>query len=45
MSAPEAKEFGLIDEVMGDASDVLSLTTPEISVSFFQKEEQQKLIS
>ena len=45
MSAPEAKEFGLIDEVMGDTSDVLSLTAPEISVSFFQKEEQQKLIS
>ena len=44
MSAPEAKDFGLIDEVMGDTSDVLSLTTPEISVSFFQKEEQ-KLIS
>ena len=45
MSAPEAKDFGLIDEVMGDTSDVLSLTAPEISVSFFQKEEQQKLIS
>jgi ATP-dependent Clp protease protease subunit len=36
MSAPEARDFGLIDEVMGDVSDVVMLNTPEISMRLFQ---------
>jgi ATP-dependent Clp protease, protease subunit len=37
LSAPEAKQFGLIDEILGDVSDVISLTNPEISMQFFQQ--------
>jgi ATP-dependent Clp protease protease subunit len=36
LSAPEAKEFGLIDEILGDVSDVVMLSNPEISLGFFQ---------
>lgn len=32
MSAPEAKEYGLIDEVLGDASDVVTLENHPFSV-------------
>jgi ATP-dependent Clp protease protease subunit len=39
MSAPEAKDFGLIDEVLGDTSDVIVLNNPEIDVRLFQKAE------
>ncbi len=34
MSAPEALDFGLIDEVLGDVSDVVMLTNPGIRVNF-----------
>lgn len=43
MSAPEAKAFGLIDEVMGDISDVVVLDNPELTMSLFQKPGQEKL--
>ena len=36
MSAPEAKDYGLIDEVMGDTSDVIMLDAPVLSMKFFQ---------
>ena len=39
MSAPEAKDFGLIDEVLGDISDVVVLSNPELDVKLFQKTE------
>ncbi|UGU16337.1 ATP-dependent Clp protease proteolytic subunit [Sinomicrobium kalidii] len=35
MSAPEAKSYGLVDEIMGDISDVLTLKNPGGKVSFF----------
>lgn len=47
MSAPEAKAFGLIDEVMGDVSDIVVLNNPEFTMSLFQPslQEDGKLIS
>lgn len=47
MSAPEAKAFGLIDEVMGDVSDIVVLNNPEFTMSLFQPSLQAdgKLIS
>jgi len=47
MSAPEAKAFGLIDEVLGDVSDVVVLNNPEFTMSLFQPALQvvEKLIS
>jgi ATP-dependent Clp protease protease subunit len=36
LSAPEAKEFGLIDEVLGDVSDVVILNNATFSVDFFK---------
>jgi ATP-dependent Clp protease protease subunit len=38
MSAPEAQAFGLIDEVMGDTSDVVVLNNAEFEVSLFQSQ-------
>jgi ATP-dependent Clp protease protease subunit len=35
MSAPEAKNFGLIDEVLGDVSDVVVVDTPGFSMKLF----------
>src|SRR6188768_139294 len=35
MSAPEAKAFGLIDEVLGDTSDVVMLDSPGLNVKMF----------
>lgn len=35
MSAPEAQQFGLIDEVIGDISDVISLKKGEFEVKIF----------
>jgi ATP-dependent Clp protease protease subunit len=35
LSAPEAKAFGLIDEVLGDTSDVVMLENPALSVKLF----------
>lgn len=37
LSAPEAKDFGLIDEVLGDVSDIITLSKPEFSVSLLQE--------
>ena len=34
LSAPEAKEFGLVDEILGDVSDVVRLGASELSVVF-----------
>jgi ATP-dependent Clp protease, protease subunit len=34
LSAPEAKEFGLIDEVLGDTSEVVKISTTALDVSF-----------
>jgi ATP-dependent Clp protease protease subunit len=36
LSAPEAQAYGLIDSVLGDVSDVIQLSNPEISMQFFQ---------
>lgn len=36
LSAPEAKAFGLIDEILGDISDVIQLDNASFSVNFFQ---------
>lgn len=36
LSAPEAKAFGLIDEVLGDISDVIVLDNPEFHLSLLQ---------
>ncbi len=36
LSAPEAKSFGLIDEVLGDVSDVVVMNNPEFTMSLFQ---------
>lgn len=33
MSAPEAKAFGLVDEVLGDTGDVIALNSPALDVS------------
>jgi ATP-dependent Clp protease protease subunit len=38
MNAPEAKDFGLVDEVMGDVSDVVVLSRSEITMSIFKKQ-------
>ncbi len=35
MSAPEAKDFGIIDEVLGDASDVVVLDRPELRMQLY----------
>lgn len=35
MSAPEARAFGLIDEVLGDASNVVVVNTSPLEVSLF----------
>jgi ATP-dependent Clp protease protease subunit len=35
LSAPEAKSYGLIDEVLGDTSDVVRVDRPEPSVSLY----------
>jgi ATP-dependent Clp protease protease subunit len=36
LSAPEAREFGLIDSVLGDISDVVMISKPEIEMSLFR---------
>jgi len=35
MTAPEARDFGLIDEVLGDISDVVMLTSPAFTMNLF----------
>jgi ATP-dependent Clp protease protease subunit len=37
MSAPEAREFGLIDEVLGDTSNVVVLSSSALEVRLFEK--------
>ena len=37
LSAPEARAFGLIDEVLGDVSDVVVLSRPEFEMSLYQQ--------
>lgn len=34
LSAPEAKAFGLVDEILGDISDVVKLDSSELTVGF-----------
>lgn len=41
LSAPEAKDFGLIDEVLGDISDVIMLNKTELDISLIKKAEKQ----
>lgn len=36
LSAPEAKAFGLIDDVLGDTSDVVILEKPEMTMRLFE---------
>lgn len=36
LSAPEAKAFGLVDEVLGDISDVVQLNNPTMDIKMFQ---------
>lgn len=36
LSAPEARAFGLIDEVLGDVSDVVVMHNPDFTMSLFQ---------
>lgn len=38
LNALEAKAFGLVDEVLGDASDVVSITSTQLSVGFGAKQ-------
>ena len=40
LTAPDAKEFGLIDEVLGDASDVVLLDNPAFNMRLFQGAEK-----
>jgi ATP-dependent Clp protease, protease subunit len=35
LSAPEAKAFGLIDEVLGDISDVVQIRNGELNIGFY----------
>ncbi len=32
LTAPEAKDYGLIDEILGDVSDIITLTNPAIEM-------------
>jgi ATP-dependent Clp protease protease subunit len=41
LSAPEAQAYGLIDSVLGDVSDVIQLSNPEVSMQFFQAVKQE----
>jgi ATP-dependent Clp protease protease subunit len=36
LSAPEARDFGLIDSVLGDISDVVMISKPEIAMTLFK---------
>jgi ATP-dependent Clp protease, protease subunit len=38
MTTPEAKEFGLIDEILGDVSDVVTLSNAAATVKMFTKD-------
>jgi ATP-dependent Clp protease protease subunit len=36
LNAMEAKAFGLIDEVLGDVSDIITINSAQLNVSFSQ---------
>ena len=40
MSAPEAKEFGLIDEVLGDTSNVVVMNNGQVNVNLYREGEK-----
>jgi ATP-dependent Clp protease protease subunit len=40
LSAPEAKDYGIIDQVLGDTSDVVLLSQPELTMSLFSSVRQ-----
>lgn len=42
MNAEEAKQYGIIDEVMGDAGDVVFLNKPDFSVGFLSGSSNRK---
>lgn len=44
MNAEEAKEFGIIDEVMGDAGDVIFLNKQDFSVGFLARKQNKRLV-
>src|SRR4051812_1698863 len=43
MTAPEARDYGLIDEVLGDINDVVLLNTPAITMSLFGQQQPQAI--
>jgi ATP-dependent Clp protease protease subunit len=43
LSAPEAKAFGLIDDVLGDTSDVVMLDKSELTMRLFQPTQELKV--
>jgi ATP-dependent Clp protease, protease subunit len=43
MTAPEAREFGLIDEVLGDINDVVVLNNPGFTMSLFPQHNAQQI--
>lgn len=45
MNAWEAKEFGIVDEVMGDASDVIMLKKQELSISLMDGKQGEKRLN
>ncbi|GJM35631.1 MAG: ATP-dependent Clp protease proteolytic subunit [Saprospiraceae bacterium] len=40
LNALEAKEYGLVDEVLGDTSNLIQLNKPELEVKFYHGNEQ-----
>lgn len=45
LNAQEAKEFGIVDEIMGDAGDVIFLNKPEFSVGFLAGNSNKKKLN
>ncbi len=43
MNAHEAREFGLIDEVMDDTGDVIVLDNPDSQVSLIENSARKRL--
>jgi ATP-dependent Clp protease protease subunit len=43
LSAPEAKNYGIIDEVLGDTSDVVVMNNLGFTMDLFQEEENSKI--
>jgi ATP-dependent Clp protease, protease subunit len=40
MTAPEAKDFGFIDEILGDTKDVIQINTPAFDVVFKSRKDE-----